>query len=150
MYIYKHTYVGMFEDVSITYKDRNGETHSCHWDNHWDSEYPHITDYKETVGYWRKSYAIHTWFENNLANGELDNCREYDISIEQIKELLDTCKVISEHHNLADKLLPYINCTGISTYSDEDFEDIESTIRQLETLIKNYKEGDEFTYYASW
>jgi len=47
-----------------------------------------------TVGYWRKANSIHRWFVENVQDGE-DNCEEYSVSVEQLKDLLKTCmKVI--------------------------------------------------------
>lgn len=45
------------------------------------------------VAYWRKANMIHRWFMNNVCHGEED-CREYDVSLENIKELLGICKNI--------------------------------------------------------
>jgi hypothetical protein len=42
----------------------------------------------EEAGYWRKANAIHQWFVNNVQEGE-DDCKEYYVSEEQMKELLD-------------------------------------------------------------
>ena len=39
------------------------------------------------AGYWRKANHIHKWFVENVQDGE-DNCNEYDVSIDQLKELL--------------------------------------------------------------
>lgn len=47
-----------------------------------------------SVGYWRKANAIHKWFVENVQDGE-DNCEEYDVSLEKLRDLLETCmKVI--------------------------------------------------------
>lgn len=45
------------------------------------------------VAYWRKANMIHRWFVNNVCHGE-DDCREYDVSLENIKELLGICENI--------------------------------------------------------
>ncbi len=50
----------------------------------------------EEVGYWRKANAIHHWFVENVQNG-VDDCGRYEVSKEQIQELLDICKrVVAE------------------------------------------------------
>lgn len=41
------------------------------------------------AGYWRKANAIHKWFVDNIQDGE-DDCKEYYVSIEDMKRLLDT------------------------------------------------------------
>ena len=47
---------------------------------------------REDVAYWRKANAIHKWFEDHCADGEIENCRDYYVSKEQLEELLNTCK----------------------------------------------------------
>lgn len=49
----------------------------------------------EEVCYWRKANQIHNWFVQNVQDGE-DNCQDYYVSIEQLQELLDTCKKVKE------------------------------------------------------
>lgn len=46
-----------------------------------------ITYIEEEAGYWRKANAIHKWFVDNVQEGE-DDCKEYYIDEEQMKELL--------------------------------------------------------------
>jgi len=48
---------------------------------------------KENCGYWRKANAIHKWFVDKVQDGN-DDCREYDVSVEELKTLRDTCKKI--------------------------------------------------------
>lgn len=47
----------------------------------------------EEVGYWRKANAIHKWFVENVQGGE-DDCGQYEVSKEQLEELLDVCKEV--------------------------------------------------------
>lgn len=47
-----------------------------------------VSEIVESVGYWRKANAIHAWFVENVQDGE-DDCKEYYVSREQLKELLD-------------------------------------------------------------
>ena len=50
---------------------------------------------EQEVGYWRKANAIHKWFVDNVQEGN-DNCGEYYVSTDKLKELLDTCKKVKE------------------------------------------------------
>ena len=43
----------------------------------------------EEVAYWRKANAIHQWFVENVQDGD-DDCGEYEVSREQLEELLTT------------------------------------------------------------
>ena len=54
-----------------------------------------ISYIEEEVAYWRKANQIHQWFVDNIQDG-VDNCSEYPISIEQIKELVETCEKVLE------------------------------------------------------
>lgn len=51
---------------------------------------------KEVVyeaGYWRKANAIHQWFVDNVQGGK-DDCNEYWVSKDQLKELLEKCREV--------------------------------------------------------
>lgn len=52
-----------------------------------------ISEITEEVGYWRKANAIHSWFVKNVQDGE-DNCGEYYVSVDQLKELLALCEKV--------------------------------------------------------
>lgn len=54
-----------------------------------------ISYIEEDAGYWRKANAIHKWFVDNVQDGN-DDCREYWVSREKMKELLDLCKKVKE------------------------------------------------------
>lgn len=56
---------------------------------------------EEEVCYWRKANAIHKWFVDNVQDG-VDDCKEYWVSIEQLKELLSLCKKVKEKAILKD------------------------------------------------
>ena len=44
-----------------------------------------------TCAYWRKANQIHKWFVDNVQGGN-DNCGEYYVSHEKLKELRETCR----------------------------------------------------------
>lgn len=64
---------------------------------HWDSIFAE-------VGYWRKANAIHKWFVDNVQDGE-DDCDYYEVSREQLEELLDICKTIKDQTIMDDGLV---------------------------------------------
>ena len=47
------------------------------------------------VGCWRKANAIHKWFVDNVQYGN-DDCGTYEVSKEQLEELLSVCNIIKE------------------------------------------------------
>jgi hypothetical protein len=145
-------------------------------------EVPHIkkdriSSIEETVAYWRKANHIHAWFVNNVQDGE-DNCREYYVDREKLKELVDACKKVKESLvNSPKKTFQDGWANGQKTYADvEVFEDtsvaeellpteqgfffggteydewyiqgLDETINQLEPLL--VEEDGDFYYQASW
>lgn len=104
------------------------------------------------VAYWRKANAIHSWFVENVQGGE-DECQKSDVSREQLTELLDLCKQVSDNHDLAEELLPSQGgfFFGSTEYDEWYFQGIEETITQLELILTNPKfAGWDFCYQASW
>lgn len=109
---------------------------------------------KERVVYWRKANAIHGFFlgENT------DDCREFEVTIEQIKDLSEICTKILDDRELAPLLLPTRDgfFFGDVEYGEYYFEDIEQTKRDLERVIAQDAEAQEkgiffdYTYFASW
>ncbi len=81
--------------VVINYIDEY-KTRYCTWDT--EHEYGHSRIFDE-VGYWRKANQIHAWFVKNVQNG-YDDCKEYEVSEEQLEELLDICKRVKDSSKL--------------------------------------------------
>jgi len=54
---------------------------------------------KFEVGYWRKANAIHAWFVDNVQEG-VDDCRNYRVSRNKLKELLAICKEVLKESTL--------------------------------------------------
>lgn len=55
----------------------------------------------EEIGYWRKANHIHNWFVENVQGGE-DYCNPYEVSKDQIEELLNICKKVLDGSQLVD------------------------------------------------
>jgi hypothetical protein len=122
--------------------------------------FKNVTEIIEEAIYWRKANAIHKWFVDNVQDGE-DNCRQYEVSIEQLQELLDTINKIlkpkkqEKRLELAQELLPpcagfFFGENGVDTYY---FEELIRTRKELTKLIKNHKNKEVpqwFTYQSSW
>lgn len=58
----------------------------------------------ERVAYWRKANAIHNWFVENIQNGE-DNCKEYSVSLDKLKELLELCRKVKRIAKIGNGLV---------------------------------------------
>ena len=61
---------------------------------------------EESTAYWRKANHIHKWFVDNVQNG-VDDCGDYDVSIDQLKELVSTCKKVIETAKTVDGQILY-------------------------------------------
>jgi hypothetical protein len=104
----------------------------------------------EEVGYWRKANQIHKWFVDNVQNGN-DNCGNYWVGSETLKELLDVCKKVQADHSLAESLLPSASgfFFGGTEYDEWYFNDIDNTIKIIEECLTD-DGGDDFEYSSSW
>lgn len=56
---------------------------------------------EELVGYWRKANHIHKWFVDFVQDG-FDNCDEYHVSYDQLRELLSRCERVRTASELVD------------------------------------------------
>lgn len=83
MNLYKKTYIGnnnkdKKEQIKINIRGVNQDK---------------VIDITEEVAYWRKANAIHKWFVDNIQDG-VDDCKEYYVSKEKLKELLKTVNTV--------------------------------------------------------
>lgn len=100
--------------------------------------------------YWRKANAIHGWFVKNVQKG-VDDCDNYYVGIDQLKELKSLCQKTLEEKN--PSLLPptegfFFGGTDIDQWY---WEEITNTIAQLDRIF-NLPDIDElgFSYHSSW
>lgn len=109
--------------------------------------------------YWRKANAIHKWFVENVQDDQ-DDCGEYPVSWEQLKELRDTCALVIANPELASELLPtaegfFFGETDYDEYYMADLEYTQSIINNLlnwhamEKLASREWQWD-LLYSSSW
>jgi hypothetical protein len=103
-----------------------------------------------TCAYWRKSNQIHAWFVNNVQQGN-DDCGEYYVSHEKLKELLATCQqaLFTKDPNL---LPPQSGFFFGGTDIDEWYwRDIKETIKKLKRVLELSEMSKlSFYYTSSW
>ena len=103
-----------------------------------------------TCAYWRKSNQIHAWFVDNVQGGE-DNCGEYYVSHEKLKELRETCR-----QALFAKDPSLLQPRGGFFFGNTDIDewywrDIKETIKKLDRIFK-LSDFDKLSFYytSSW
>jgi len=103
-----------------------------------------------TCAYWRKSNQIHAWFVDNVQGGE-DDCGEYYVSQDKLRELLTTCQqaLFKKDPSL---LQPREGFFFGGTDIDEWYwNDIKDTIKQLKHVLElSEKSKLSFYYTSSW
>lgn len=152
MYLSRKIFVGAeYENREVT-----GKIEIFVRGTHLPVEFNKVSEIVERVGYWRKANQIHQWFVENVQEGD-DDCREYHVSFEKLKELGAICARIDEAEktgkdwkNLAMKLLPPQEGFFFgSTEVDENYlADIRDTIGIIDAL--NPDGSGSFYYQASW
>ena len=175
MYLYKRTYVKKWEHQSdensfdVTVK-RGGKTYPK-------IQPERISYIEEQIMYWRKANQIHGWFTSNT--DEVVEEVKYRVSLDDLKNLLDTCKQVLDVLNKSKMKTVQVRSGWSGVYSDVDVFDcedeirellpptqgffygsydineyykdsIEETLRFLEGELPKCDEYDEFEYYASW
>lgn len=132
-----------------------------------------VSEITENVAYWRKVNAVHNWFVENIQDGN-DNCEEYYLSSDKMKELVELCKTSIEIVKKSPKITKIEKDWNGKDYNYEVFnvdeeqidlktsssfffgeveyttyylDGLEETISQLEPLL--LEEGS-FYYQSSW
>lgn len=102
-------------------------------------------------GYWRKANAIHRWFVLHV-QGNVDNCDEYEVKVDELRELMILCKKVLRDRDLAPELLPTKEgfFFGNYEYNQYYFSDLKLTVKIIANLIKNHEPGDTYYYQSSW
>jgi len=104
------------------------------------------------VAYWRKSNQIHKWFVTHVQKGK-DDCNPYDVSRDDLDELVKLCEQVLADHSAAADLLPPQNgfFFGNTDFDEWYFEDLKETVKMLKGVLDNPRlKGWDFEYQSSW
>lgn len=116
---------------------------------------------RESFGYWRKANAIHNWFVQECQGG-VDDCKEYYVRKEQLKELLEKCKEAMTYEDKTgddvseqlDNILPTLQgfFFGDVAYDEYYFGYIQETIDLIESIPDSDWEDSNVSFYyeSSW
>ena len=103
-----------------------------------------------TCAYWRKANQIHAWFVKNVQGGN-DNCGEYYVSHEKLKDLLDLVNRALVERN--PNLLPpqegfFFGGTDIDEWYWQDLKNTKAKLDRVFALPEMSKLS--FYYTSSW
>lgn len=151
MYLSKKTYIG------ANYKHNNvkGKITLTKEDVPIDIKLERVTYIDEQVGYWRKANHIHNWFVTHCQD-DIDDCKEYNVSKENLLKLLSDCKEVKEDIGVAEEIMPTQSgfFFGGTDYDEYYMQDIDKTIEIVEQILLEAGEGNylpfEITYQSSW
>lgn len=108
-----------------------------------------VKEIKAEVMYWRKSNAIHKWFVDNVQGGD-DDCGYYEVSREQLTDLLQTIIMVLEERD-ASHLPPQAGFFfGNTDITEWYWEDLKQTQERLEKLLAQEMPNWWFEYHSSW
>jgi len=116
-----------------------------------------IEEYTIREGYWRKANHIHKWFVDNVQNG-YDDCNEYYVEVNKIKELKTICQRVLENRSLAKTMLPRNEgfYFGSLEYGDDYFYELIKTIKIIDAVLagkaRDKQDGifSTLEYSSSW
>lgn len=105
----------------------------------------------ETVADWRKANHIHKWFVDNVQDG-VDDCEIYEVTKEQLEELLDVCrKVINNSKLVKGKVIngqTIKNREWANCYEDGEYVEDSSVAEELLPTTSGFFFGS--TQYDQW
>jgi hypothetical protein len=104
-----------------------------------------------TAIYWRKVNAIHKWFVDNIGGG-VDECQRMYVKRKDLEDLRDLVKDVLIHRDKASIALPTESgfFFGNTEYDQWYWSDLEYTARELDRVLANTRDTDDFYYQASW
>lgn len=111
------------------------------------------------VMYWRKANAIHRWFVMNVQDGK-DDCDQYPVSQEDLKNLVRICSKVLEKSNDEDRqafaqyFLPTTSgfFFGPTEYDEWYFHHLQRTVTELTDFMNDIDNWDDVSvaYQSSW
>jgi len=150
MYLYKKTFLWTGEYIREEKRDevivtQGGKPHPT-------IDPKKIKKIVQLVGYWRKANHIHKWFVDNVQNGQ-DDCRQYDVDYDQLRDLLNLCEEVLKDHSKAEQLLPTTSgfFFGGTEYNEYYFEQVQNTYDILMSIVSAPEaDTDDYAYQSSW
>ncbi len=112
-------------------------------------------DHLAELVYWRKANEIQAWFDRLCEEKHerpMENCEDFNVTIDDLHRLLDDLRKVDADHSLADKILPTTSgfFFGSTEYDEYYFDNIKQTIKDIEGVIEEHDDGREYVYHPWW
>jgi hypothetical protein len=147
-YIIKKYYIGAnYERNQVT-----GTLEIFHRGKKLNLDLKEVRSIDSEVIHFERANMIHRWFVDHIQDG-IDNCKQYYVEREQLKELLEMCNKVLEHRELAEGLLPTQDgCFfGNIEYNELYFQCLESCVKRLNELdLEGVDYSFEYYYESGW
>lgn len=106
---------------------------------------------KKTSYDFRKCNWLMPFVENAIGH-EVENCEDYELSKETMRDLLDRIDKVLADHDLAEKLLPTQGGSfyGSTQYGEWYFKNLQYTKDQLEDDVKSMDDDETATFWSWW
>ena len=103
-----------------------------------------------TEGKWNKAHSINGWFVEMIQDGEND-CDYYEVSREDITELLSLCKTVMKYEDGKREDAFYGYSCGWSDTRKIDIETLEETINICQRILRKFDFKNRTLFYTnSW
>lgn len=149
MYLTKKTYIG----ANYEFNEIGGTLELTREGSPIPIKLNRVVSIDERIGYWRKANQIHNWFVENVQGGE-DDCKQYYVELDQLKQLVEVCKSVVDDISLAEELLPTRKGFFFGAYEYDEYyiQDLEDTIEMLTPVIEELEQSQhaDIYYQSSW
>lgn len=115
-------------------------------------ESPSAAELIAEVGYWRKANAIHKFFVENVQDN-IDDCAAYQVSQEDLINLLSFIDEVLSDSTKAEELLPTQEgfFFGSVEYDEYYIDDLSNTRSMLNALLNDIDwKAETIIYQSSW
>lgn len=94
---------------------------------------------REEVAYFRKVNCLIPFFENEMG-GDVDNCKDFDISVEAMQKLVEVCDKLIQLHQQCGPVPDFTECMP-SREDGESAVDFEARQADYNAKLQAYRDG---------
>ena len=111
-----------------------------------------VKETSEEVMYWRKANQIRSWIVNNTIYEDDWNCERVELTKETLEKLKADCETVMDDPSKARKIFPTSAkfFFGSTDYDEWYFNELETTAKEIEIILKETDFENEIIYYTEW